>query len=225
MLDKTFVIGDVHGCYHTLKTLLEKLPQDARVIFVGDLCDRGLHSKEVFELVIEKGYEVIRGNHEDYMYTHAFEAIEGKPNRWIDAHYMGGKETFESYKGDIELFLKHREWIDTLPRYIALKDIFITHGFGLPYYKRRDTKAAYIGLLKNRITDEPEWGHDWEKEWSEYSVFNIFGHTVYEEPLLTKQYCGIDTGCGEGKMLTAMNLQTRKLIHVKTLPKDLVDEK
>lgn len=79
MLANTYVIGDVHGCYHTLQNLLSLLPKNARVIFVGDLCDRGLYTKEVFELVIKKGYEVIRGNHEDYMYTHAFDALEKKP--------------------------------------------------------------------------------------------------------------------------------------------------
>jgi len=221
MLTNIYVIGDVHGCLHTLKALLIKLPKDARIIFVGDLCDRGLYSKDVIELVIEKGYEVVRGNHEDYMYTHAFDAIEGTPNRWIDTEYMGGKETYESYKGDKELFLQHREWIDTLPRYILIDDIFITHGFGLPYYQRRDSKSAHIGLLKNRITDEPDWGHDWEKEWKKYKVFNIFGHTVYDKPLLTKQYCGIDTGCGEGKKLSAINLGTNKVISVKTLEKDI----
>ena len=37
----TYIIGDVHGHYQTLLSLVAKLPQDAKLIFVGDLIDRG----------------------------------------------------------------------------------------------------------------------------------------------------------------------------------------
>lgn len=53
---ETYVIGDVHGCYYTLQDLIAKLPQDARLIFVGDLCDRGLHSRDVFEFEIGRAH-------------------------------------------------------------------------------------------------------------------------------------------------------------------------
>lgn len=51
-LTNTFVIGDVHGCYYTLLNLVKKLPSDANLIFVGDLCDKGNFSKEVIEFVM-----------------------------------------------------------------------------------------------------------------------------------------------------------------------------
>ena len=44
---KTYVIGDVHGCINTLKELIDKLPVNANLIFVGDLCDKGKYSKDV----------------------------------------------------------------------------------------------------------------------------------------------------------------------------------
>ncbi len=37
----TYIIGDVHGEYDTLLALVDKLPKDAKLIFVGDLVDRG----------------------------------------------------------------------------------------------------------------------------------------------------------------------------------------
>lgn len=218
----TFAIGDVHGCYYTLQRLLAKIPKDARIIFVGDLCDRGKYSKDVFDFVIKNGFEAVLGNHEDYMYQFALEAIEQKQNRWIDNKNIAGSATLASYDGDFELLLKHKEWIGARPRYIITDDIFITHGLGLPYFKRRDEKSAAIGLIKNRLGDEPDWGYEWERGWEKYPVFNIFGHTMYDKPLFGKNYCGIDTGCGAGRKLTAMNIHDKSYISVETLSKDFI---
>ena len=44
-MQKHYIIGDVHGEYQTLLALVEKLPKDAKLIFVGDLIDRGLQSR------------------------------------------------------------------------------------------------------------------------------------------------------------------------------------
>ena len=48
------VIGDIHGCFHTLKKLyaliLKKYP-DIPVCAVGDLVDRGKYSYEVVEFI------------------------------------------------------------------------------------------------------------------------------------------------------------------------------
>lgn len=210
---KTFIVGDVHGCYYTMRNLLEKLPTNAKIIFVGDLCDRGAHTKQVIEFIIENGYQTIRGNHEDYMLAHAQEAINGIENRWTREEYMGGKETMQSYESDHATLYKHLKWLETIPRYIMHDNYFITHSFGLPYYNRRDTKQAHTGLMKNRITDEQEWGHDWESDWQDYDVINIFGHTDYENVEIGKNYYGIDTGCVYGRKLTAIELGTMNIIH------------
>jgi len=67
----TYVIGDVHGCFYTLQNLLKKIydvDAEAQLVFVGDYVDRGLHSFEVVELMIElqkKGAICLRGNHDD----------------------------------------------------------------------------------------------------------------------------------------------------------------
>ena len=44
-----YIIGDVHGHYDTLMRLVDRLPQDAELIFVGDLIDRGSQSAEVVD--------------------------------------------------------------------------------------------------------------------------------------------------------------------------------
>jgi len=49
-------VGDIHGCYKTLKVLLEKhlkiQPCDY-IYIVGDLIDRGPYSKQVVDYILE----------------------------------------------------------------------------------------------------------------------------------------------------------------------------
>ena len=71
-MGRVFAIGDIHGCYKTLKTLLFdeiKITKDDELIFLGDLIDRGLKSKKVLKLILRlkrNGFKVscLMGNHE-----------------------------------------------------------------------------------------------------------------------------------------------------------------
>ena len=64
-MKKHYIIGDVHGEYKTLLALLEKIPKDSEIIFVGDIVDRGLQTREVVALVRQRGYQVVKSNHEN----------------------------------------------------------------------------------------------------------------------------------------------------------------
>lgn len=77
------IIGDIHGCFDETKKLLEKLgyyiekndhytvthPQDRKLIFLGDLTDRGPNAPEVLRLVMDSvasGIALcVNGNHDD----------------------------------------------------------------------------------------------------------------------------------------------------------------
>ncbi len=69
---KTWAIGDVHACGHTLRALIDKLgpTSDDHLVFLGDLIDRGKTMPVVLE-TIEKlsglgiRISLLRGNHED----------------------------------------------------------------------------------------------------------------------------------------------------------------
>lgn len=75
------VIGDVHGCLPTLLKLLELIPADSPLIFIGDIINRGPASLETLRLVRSMGERatLILGNHE--MHLLATAAGAGKPNR------------------------------------------------------------------------------------------------------------------------------------------------
>lgn len=213
-----YVIGDVHGCFYTLKKLISKLPKDADIIFVGDLVDKGNFSKEVVEFVIENRYQCVLGNHEYLMLNN----INDLNSQWATVKGFGGAKTIESYKDDKEILEKHLEWIKTLPSYIVYDKYFITHGFGLPYYKRRDEAKSKLPLMGNRntFTCKVEWGHDWEEDYLDYDIFNIFGHDYGSKPTSTQKYHNIDSGCVYGEKLTAISLVNRELITVSTDKRD-----
>ena len=61
-----YIIGDVHGCYKSLLALIEQFPnkQNSKIVFVGDLIDRGINSFEVIEFVTNNKYSCIMGSHE-----------------------------------------------------------------------------------------------------------------------------------------------------------------
>lgn len=198
-INNTYIIGDVHGCFYTLQNLIEKLPEDAELIFVGDLCDKGNFSKEVIEFVISGGYACVKGNHEHLMEKYLYDAIYNDIHSpWSSDYRYGGIATYESYLHDHEIMKRHLEWIADLPMYIELNEYFITHGFALPFYEHRNDDSFYNDFLLHRY----EVGMDVPDS----EVINIFGHCVFDEVVNAENFYGIDTGCSYGKKLTALQL-------------------
>ncbi len=100
---KTFVVGDIHGRCAQLHNLLAMLPRDEdtdRLVFLGDLIDRGADAPGCVALVVELCREnpekvvCLRGNHEQML----MDFIEGTDNIWLSP-ITGGERTFEQYTG------------------------------------------------------------------------------------------------------------------------------
>jgi len=209
----TYVIGDVHGCFHTLKNLVSKLPTEAEIIFVGDLCDKGKYSKEVIEFVISHDYKCVKGNHEHLMQKYLYDAvIKDEHSPWSEDYRYGGIQTYESYSQDHMSMLQHLEWIRKLPVYLLKGKYFITHAYGLPFYEYRDDEAYYHKLLLHRYEEGMTVPH--------HDVINIFGHCVFDEVIIHERFYAIDTGCSYGNKLTAIELGSMKLVQE---PMDLRD--
>ena len=67
-MNKIFVVGDVQGCAPSLNALLKKLPKESKMIFLGDLVNRGpdsLGALRHLKTLQESGRaECILGNHD-----------------------------------------------------------------------------------------------------------------------------------------------------------------
>ena len=222
--DSVYIIGDVHGCYATLMQLIEQLPnkEKSHLIFVGDLIDRGKDSARVVEFVKNGGYDCIKGNHEAVM----VEAYETQNMRdWLSSG-NGGEATMSSYVNLTLLNLQdHLTWIKSLPDYLEYdikdengKKLFVTHGFGLPFYQSK--KPMY--LRNNRISKSILYGvqkplYPYEQNYLQYPVFNVFGHDHFKEPWMTEHFCGIDTGCVYGGSLSALEYPSKRVFTQKCI--------
>ena len=126
-------IGDIHGHADKLKELLAKLgytynqktylhPDGRKVVFMGDLIDRGPKILEVLEIIksmVDNGNAfTIIGNHE-YNFICYFTAIDGK---YLRSHSQknrtGIRETIEAFKNDENIIQYYVNWFRTLPIYI-----------------------------------------------------------------------------------------------------------
>ena len=119
-----WIIGDVHGCYDTLVALIKKLPNNAEIVFVGDLVDKGENSKKVIKLIRKKGYLCVLGNHEDMMIKGVINIQEGQSLYSSGWGFNGYKDTMDNYKdgfSDKEL-LNDVEWMKSLPLYLEFKE-------------------------------------------------------------------------------------------------------
>ena len=219
-LEAYWVIGDVHGCMFTLEALMKQLPKDTIPIFVGDLVDRGKYSKNVMEFVLENQYLVVEGNHEFLMYNYIRDAVfRNIESVWLQGPY-GGLATIKSYGNDYDVIMRHIQFIEEMPKYIEIENYFITHGFGLPYYKRKENKK----YIKKLYTQRMEELCDKEEPWQTYNIINVFGHTPYPDILFGQNYIGVDTGCGYneiGSKLSALNLGTHQSISIEIDHRDL----
>ncbi len=106
--DPIYAIGDVHGMAGLLEDLLATIDEDAeragakpRVVFLGDIVDRGPESRRAMELVhatlqAREGSHLILGNH-DYLFRKALTNRLGDAglDHWMEA--LGGQETLRSY--------------------------------------------------------------------------------------------------------------------------------
>ena len=84
----TYIIGDVHGEFDSLRLLTDKLPKDSNLIFVGDLVDRGKKSKEVVEFVKSNNYLCVLGNHEKMMIDYGTSVIKNYPKHHYTNYYL-----------------------------------------------------------------------------------------------------------------------------------------
>lgn len=187
-----WVIGDVHGCHTTLMALIDRLPSDAQLCFVGDLIDRGPDSAKVVEFVKSGGHHCVLGNHEQMMLDHQPQLGYGDTPIWFR---NGGYETLASYNGDTDLLDSHKEWMLELPLYLEFSELtrdgrylLVSHSSFAQYY------ADSLG--GRRDIDDIIWNRHVASRTLKSSnpFFNIFGHTVSKNPIVKHYFASIDTG-------------------------------
>ena len=67
-MSKIYAVGDIQGCAPSLKALVKKIPTKSKIIFLGDLVNRGPDSlgtlRYLKKLQEDQRIECILGNHD-----------------------------------------------------------------------------------------------------------------------------------------------------------------
>lgn len=221
-----YIVGDVHGYYHKLMKLVSKLPKNARIVFVGDLIDRGPDSAKVVAFVRDNGHLCVRGNHEEYM-------IKERPEKgweWNASSLYkmwlknGGDTTLASYglteyetlrlegktTDALQTFYDDIEWLDTLPFYLKLRDcsvngrkVIVTHASVSKLWHERLTNRMNFNakVTINRDSPSPVDG-----------IYNVIGHTPFRAPNIYEYAARIDTGPYLYGTLSALEVPTLNVV-------------
>ena len=124
---RVFIVGDIHGCLRELQLLVEKINYQAgvdRLIFLGDLINKGPSSLGVLEYVRNLKATVLLGNHELALLRHLEE---------------GGRSPYPREMID---------WIKTWPYYLEEDDFLLVHGGLIPGQHPRESDPFQIARLR-----------------------------------------------------------------------------
>ena len=225
------VIGDIHGCFHTLKELYLKVKTEypeVEIYSVGDLVDRGKYSLESIEYLKRKEIKFTPGNH-DLMFTHFFESPGSIfAQTWL--HNDHGP-TLAAYEFEPEKVWEHIELINNQPLVYNLPDCFITHAGVSTFYKKNLPKGYQdnLDLLTPLIDNEHYSDHGvmWNRDkLLDLGKLQVVGHTHDTEPRFDKKAntLYIDTGAFRNNKLSCAIIEKSKVVEVisvKTIQRDL----
>ncbi len=229
------IIGDVHGCLDELMQLVAKLgyvvtpataeqsrirvqhPLGRKLIFVGDLGDRGPNSPGVFRLVMDTvamgDAYCVPGNHDDKLMRH----LSG--NKVQLKH--GLEKTVAQLEGYPAAFhAEVKEFIESLSTHIELDGgkLVVAHaGLKAGMHGRSSGEIHSFCLYGETTGETDEFGLPVRQNWAtdyDGTALVVYGHTPIPEPSWENNTVNIDTGCVFGGELTALRYPERSTLAV-----------
>ncbi|QQK76923.1 bis(5'-nucleosyl)-tetraphosphatase PrpE [Salicibibacter cibarius] len=216
-------IGDIHGCRQELHALLQKLgyekkkgmythPKERKLVFIGDLTDRGPDSVNVIDdvaaLVNDRIAYYIPGNHCDKLYRyflgrpvqiqHGLETTVAELHALPQASYQRIRHTFMRLFEEAPLYLPlWKNEVVAAHAGIRKKDIGRTDKAARAFvlYGDVDRNGQRAGQLPKR--------RDWVLKEPNGFPWIVYGHTPVQTPRVFRRTINIDTGCVFGGALTA----------------------
>jgi polynucleotide kinase-phosphatase len=229
------VIGDVHGCFDELCGLLDKLgysvaktetsysvtpPDDRKLVFVGDLVDRGPKIPDVLKLamsMVEAGTALcVPGNHE----VKLLRKLNGRDVQ-ITHGLADSLAQLESEPAELKGHVA--KFIDKLVSHYVLDDgkLVVAHaGMKEEMQGRGSGKVRDFALYGETTGETDEFGlpvrYNWAADYRGQAMV-VYGHTPVAEPEWLNRTINIDTGCVFGGKLTALRYPEKDLVSVPAL--------
>ena len=210
MDEPVLFIGDVHGCNTELQALLALVADQKprRIIFVGDLINKGPDSLGVLETFKALGARAVKGNHERAFLKYVRSGKTDEPNF----------ETIKTQLGEhLETWVAE---IDSWPYYIEEEHWVLVHAGLQP--ERHPSRSKPGILTKIRTWDgkgkslwrvgDPPWYQLYKKKKTV-----IFGHWATLGIMNRKNAICLDTGCVYGGSLTGMLWPEREFLSIKAM--------
>lgn len=199
-MSRMFVCGDIHGCVDALRLKLRLLGFNEAtdtLYALGDLVDRGPQNVEAIELLDQRWFKSIKGNHEELMLG----AFDGDPDMlWCHLRNGGAWFAALSETDRARLAAKVRD----LPLALTVttpsgRKIGLVHA-DFPgddwdqFVARLDEPSVQeFALWSRERIGSARYRHD------TVPIVNVdhvyFGHTPMDEPLTVENMSWIDTGC------------------------------
>ncbi len=225
------LIGDIHGCFDELHALLVKLgyhvqkgdkytvthPEGRKVIFVGDLVDRGPKTPEVLRIVmdmVESGAAFcVNGNHDDKLKR----KLQGRDVKV--AH--GLAESLAQLESEPQEFKdKAIKFLDGLISHYVLDDekLAVAHaGLRQEYIGRGSPRIREFCMYGETTGEIDEFGlpvrYPWARDYRG-STMIVYGHTPIPEVEWLNNTINIDTECVFGGKLTALRYPKKEIVSV-----------
>lgn len=227
------IIGDVHGCLDELLALLATLgyqvvsgengptdahhPEGRRVIFVGDLVDRGPSSVGVLRLAMgmtEAGHALaVPGNHEAKL----IRALDG---RRVQLSHGLERTMAELAEQPEEFRIQVREWCRALISHLVLDDgkLVVAHaGLKEVYHGRASGRVRSFALYGDTTGETDEYGLPVRLPWAEEyrgRALVAYGHVPTPTLDWINNTLCLDTGCVFGGRLSALRYPERETVQV-----------
>lgn len=228
------IIGDIHGCFDELVELLEKLsykvhtsdseprysveaPLGRKVIFVGDLVDRGPRTPDVLRLVMSMMNDgvafCVAGNHD----VKLMRQLQGK--KVSMTHGLAESVAQMELESD-EFKTEVIQFLDKLIGHYVMDEgkLVVAHaGLKEDFHGRSSARVRDFALYGETTGETDEYGlpvrYNWAGDYRGRAMV-VYGHTpVPESEWLNNTIC-LDTGCVFGGKLTALRYPERELVQV-----------
>jgi polynucleotide kinase-phosphatase len=236
------IVGDVHGCCDELETLLHKLgyqltsldpvdpawgdrtyvhPQGRKVVFVGDLVDRGPRILDAVRLVrnmVRGGSALcVPGNHDVKLHR----KLRGKDVRVTHglANSLAEMDALPEERRE-QFSAQLAEFLDSLVSHYVLDDgkLVVAHaGMKAEMQGRGSAKVRDFALYGETTGETDDFGLPVRFNWAaEYRgpAMVVYGHTPVPEPEWLNRTVNIDTGCVFGGRLTALRYPEKEFVSV-----------
>ena len=224
------IIGDIHGCYDELTELLEKLgydvdkaactarpPEGRRVIFLGDLCDRGPANVAVLRLTMSmvesEAALCVLGNH-DFKLLRKLRGSDVKLTHGLDLTVS------ELEKETPEFIKKTTKFLDALISHYVLDNgkLVVAHaGLCEKLHGRSSGRVRSFCLYGDTTGETDEFGLPVRLNWAEEyrgRALVVYGHIPSLEARSLNNTICIDSGCVFGGKLSAYRYPERELVEV-----------